>query len=292
MFRSLRIARIKGVDLRINPVLIILLIIGIYFGYFQKSILLLLAVLLHESAHSTVAFFMGFRVSEIELMPLGGVVRVEGLFQANPSREAVIAFAGPAFSIVLAFFIIEFGLCTIPQFFVTANMAIGIFNLMPIFPLDGGRILRAVLSYRWGYVKATKNVSNLSRIISVIMFGTAFYMGLNSPLFVTMAVAAVFLFFASAEEKKIAPSLFINQIESKKRLLFDRGTLRSRCLAVASNTGVKKVIKNFLPGYYHVVFVIGQDGEILGKIGEDELIRGIMKYGYNVDIGKLLYNNK
>jgi len=289
---STRIARIKGVEIRINIILVILLAAGIIFGYFQKGILLILAVLLHEGAHSAAADLMGFRIREIELMPLGGMVRVEGLFQTDPSQEAIIAFAGPIFSMVLALLIVELKLNKIPQFFIAANMVIGLFNLIPAFPLDGGRILRALLSYRWGLVKATKNVVILSRIISVLMLGTALYEGFNHPLYITMAAAAVFLFFAAGAERKIAASIFINQIASKKRRLFNEGTLKSRSLAVACNTSIKKVISGFLPGYYHVVFIIGEKGEILGKIGEDEIIRGMMRCGYYVPISKLLYNNK
>jgi stage IV sporulation protein FB len=289
----MKIARIKGVDIKTSPVFIILAAVGVCLGYFAKGLVLVATVLLHEMAHLMVAKVLGFKIREVVFFPLGGVVRIEGLFQLSPAREIIIAAAGPITNILLAFFTIESELYKVigesnANSFIAINTVIAGFNLIPALPLDGGRILRAILSWRWGIVRATKFVTALGRIIAVIMFISAVYKGLVNPLSITMAAASFFLFFASGTERKMAPSLMIKQAESKKKQLFSRGMLKSRSFAVAYNTSVKKVINSFLPGYYHIIFVIGNNGKVMGKISEEELIKGIMEYGYNTEIGRLI----
>jgi stage IV sporulation protein FB len=291
-----RIARIMGLDIRISPWAMVLTALSIYTGHLDKAVIILSSVFFHEAAHLAAARIMGFRIKELELFPLGGVARIEGLFQLSPAREIIISAAGPFLNIfiaVLAYYISMNGIIgqNSADFVIAANVVIALFNLLPVLPMDGGRILRAVLCCRWNMVRATGFVTGLGRVTTAAMLAYAFYNRLDNVFFISMAIASVFLFFAAGNERKMAPSLMIGQAHTKKRDIFNKGMLRSRSLAVACNTNLKNVIENLLPGYYHIVFVIGQDGEVIGRISEDELVRGAMKYGYNALVGRLCRHN-
>lgn len=293
----MRIARIMGLDIIIGPGAMVLTAISLYLGYLDKAVILLSSVFLHEIAHLAAAHILGFRIRELELFPLGGVARIEGLFQLSPAREVIISAAGPLLNIFIAILAFVGNLNEIvgpnrADFTVAANVVIALFNLLPILPMDGGRILRAALCYRWGMIRATGFVTGFGRAISAVMLAYALYNRLNGVFFISMAVASLYLFFAAGAERKMAPSLMIEQTNTKKRDLFNRGLLRSRSLAVACNNSIKKTIENLLPGYYHIIFVIGREGEVVGKIGEDELIRGAIKYGYTTSIGRLCGGKK
>jgi stage IV sporulation protein FB len=294
----MKLARIRGIDILVNPLVIVLAAAGICLGYFTKGLILVAAVLCHEAAHSVMAGFLGYRLDEIKLFPLGGVIRIGGMFELDPGREIMIALAGPVINMslaVLALGLKPYGFATeqYTDFFIAVNTVIALFNLLPALPLDGGRVLRSLLSYRWGIARATRVVWLLGRIAAVLLALLSLYRGVGNPLEVTMLAAAVFLFFAGTKERKMAAFLMYNQVGYKKDLLKNRGLLKSKSLAVDHNAYGKRVISRFVPGCYHIVYVIGKDGQVLGRVGEQEVFYGIMKYGYNVrmiDIVKM-YNS-
>ncbi|MBA1335236.1 MAG: hypothetical protein HPY66_0858 [Firmicutes bacterium] len=289
----MRIARIKGVDIKASPIFIALIAMAVYLGYLDKGAIIASVIFLHETAHLITARMFGYKIREIDILPLGGVVRIEGLFQLNPVREIIIAAAGPALNIAVAFLTAYCGKPALfeetrTNYFIAVNVVIALFNLVPALPLDGGRIFRALLSYKWGMLRATKFVTVLGRVIAVVLLIFALYRRTITPVNLTMAGVSVFLYFASGAERKMAPSLIINQIEEKKSRLFSQGILKSKSIAVAYNTSVRKVMNSFVPGHYHIVYVIGDNGEIMGRIGEEEIIRGIIEYGFNREIGEYL----
>jgi stage IV sporulation protein FB len=289
--------RIRGIDILISPAVIIMAAAAVYFGYFSKVLILTVAVLLHEAAHSFIAGFLGYRLEEINLFPLGGEIRIGGMFELDPGQEILIALAGPVMNVFMASFALwlkphSFVNESAVDFFIAVNVVTALFNLFPALPMDGGRILRALLSYRWGTARATRTVWLLGKCCAGLLALLALYRGLKGPLYITMLAAAVFLFFAGAGERNKAASLMINQVGHKKSLLRKRGLIKSKTLAVACNASGKKVIKRLVPGYYHIVYVIGTEGQVLGRVGEQEILNGVMKYGYNVkmiDIVKM-YN--
>jgi len=138
---------------------------------------LLVCITVHELAHSLVAIHYGGRVDSIVLMALGGVSQVSQMPRA-PRHELVMAAAGPATSLLLAFFCalgyaatraspgVAFG------FFILAylNLVLGIFNLLPAFPMDGGRVLRAALAWRWGKARATRIAATVGKAMA-LLFG-------------------------------------------------------------------------------------------------------------------------
>jgi Zn-dependent protease/predicted transcriptional regulator len=128
------------------------------------AVALFACVLLHELGHSLLALRYGGRVSSITLMLLGGVSELKGM-PRTPRNEALVAAAGPFVSFVLggialalyrlvptAFPDVRFGLFYIGEI----NLALAIFNILPAFPMDGGRVLRAVLSAHWSRLRATQ----------------------------------------------------------------------------------------------------------------------------------------
>jgi Zn-dependent protease len=196
--RGLTILRIRGIPVRLHPSLIVFLPYLVFAAVRQlDSVALLLgvprdafrlpplawgiilavglfvAVLAHELCHSLVAIRSGARVHSITLMMLGGVSFIEG--RLSPGREAWMAFAGPLASFAIAavsFAIFRFvplppdALAALFAFAMT-NAVIGAFNLLPAFPMDGGRIVRGLLA-RWvGQARATAVAAGLGKVMAV-----------------------------------------------------------------------------------------------------------------------------
>jgi len=163
-------------------------------------------VVLHELGHALMARRFGIATRDITLYPIGGVARLEQMSE-KPLEEFWIAVAGPAVNVVIAG--VLFGILAVlglePQLFpflhqlvfglLVANVFLVLFNLLPAFPMDGGRVLRALLAMRLGRLRATEIAAQLGLVMAVLMGVASFF--LHAP---SMALVAVFVFFAGQQE--------------------------------------------------------------------------------------------
>ena len=162
-----------GFPIDVNPSFLLLLaFVFIAFGGLAGVMIVGLSfasVLVHELGHAVVARRFGVRVSGIELGFFGGAAKLEGMPRA-PARELAIAAAGPAVSLVLAAVGLGFGAVThVPLVVLIGwiNLVIAGFNLIPALPMDGGRMLRALLAMKLGHVRATEAAVRVARIATI-----------------------------------------------------------------------------------------------------------------------------
>lgn len=138
-------------------------------------VLLAVALLGHELAHALVAKRLGLKVIDITIWPLGGMARMEGI-TTSPKHEALVAAAGPAANIA-------FGLILLPMPGPIAadaawiNLVLGLGNLLPAFPLDGGRILRAWFARRSPMVDATRAATHFAQVLGILALLLCLYYG-------------------------------------------------------------------------------------------------------------------
>jgi len=219
--RSLNVGRILGIQVRLHvtfPLFILLLGVlqagkaGWLAGLSLMAVLATLFgfVLLHELGHSLVARRFGFTVRAITLLPIGGLATTDAL-PRRPSQEILIALAGPAVNLALAALL---GLALIAtgesldlhgegaggllSYLLLANLVLALFNLVPAFPLDGGRVLRALLALRLNYLAATRRAVLVGQILS----GTFLILGIWRRELLMLAVIAVFLIWSGRREER------------------------------------------------------------------------------------------
>lgn len=217
---SFPIGTVRGTVIRIHLTFLLLLLwiagTGFAAGGTQAAIastvfvcLLFLCVLLHEFGHVFAARRYGVRTPDITLLPIGGVARLERIPE-KPQEELVVALAGPAVNVVIAalLFLVLGGIPPmqaaaelhspgqgILERLAWVNVTLVIFNLIPAFPMDGGRVLRAFLAWRMGYVRATQRAAAVGQ-------GVAFLLGLlglfgGNPLLVFIAL---FVYLGASSE--------------------------------------------------------------------------------------------
>ncbi len=211
VLRNLKLGRIAGIEVGLHATFpIFVLVLGLFMLVTEglAEALLVLAtlmalfgfVLLHELGHSLVAQRLGVAVRSITLLPLGGLALTENL-PRRPRDEILIALAGPAVNFVLAllFFI---GRASgvlggeLIDYMLVANLMLGGFNLVPAFPLDGGRVLRALLAIRLPYVTATSRAVYVGRIFALLFVAAGFF----RPSLIMLGLIGVFLFIAGGRE--------------------------------------------------------------------------------------------
>lgn len=161
-------------------------------GSLFAILVLFLCVLLHEIGHCLAARHYGIAVESIMLWPLGGVATIKGLDKVKPNEEFGIAIAGPIVSFVLAclFFMLYTGIRIftgpitpranmqwedLGELFATMNMALAVFNLLPIYPMDGGRVLRAAATWWAGPDRGMEVAALVSNVLGVLVAIVAVY---------------------------------------------------------------------------------------------------------------------
>ena len=221
MSSSTVIATVKGIPIRVHISLWLLLPLLAMLGPYPVmpwgltfAVGLFACVALHELGHCLVAMKLGVRVRDILLLPIGGVAQMEDM-PSDPRDEIRIAIAGPAVSLLLALLfgfvsmmlLLSFGpntvfrvpLYSMPVNLAFTNLILALFNLVPSFPMDGGRIFRAWMTPRVGKVEATRRAAKIGKILAVA-FGVV---GILSTNMFLVAVAVFIYFSAGAEYRAI-----------------------------------------------------------------------------------------
>ncbi len=223
---SFSIGRIAGINIKIHVTFFLILLFGaLQWGGLSSAgaagfgvlvtLLLFVCVTLHELGHSLVARVFGIKVNDIVLSPLGGVAFLTRLPE-KPLHELLIAAAGPLVNVVIAVALVLLGavvgmqpegvaqiadgirepsLGTLWLWLILANVSLVLFNLIPAFPLDGGRIFRSLLALAIGNVRATRVAAMVGQFMALSL-GIVAVFGGN---FLLLAVA-LFVFFAAAQE--------------------------------------------------------------------------------------------
>jgi len=291
----MKLGTLFGINIYINKLLVIFIAIAVVLGEGTKLTVVFLVVFVHELAHMLMARALNLRVSEIELLPFGGVARIESLFEVNPRNEVYIAVVGPLSNVLLVLGCMglrKIGL--IPHkdydFFIQANLMLAGFNLLPAFPLDGGRILRAILSRELGIKRATRitTIGGFALALFLAMTGAyAIYYGIFNP---TLFVMAGFLAYSAVKENRIASYVMVRDLTYKRDILIREGAVQSRELVVLYDLPLKDVIKKFVPHRYHSIVVVDEQLRPRGYLTEKDIADGVMDYGLNAPVYRLLAN--
>lgn len=291
----MRLIRIWDVDVKINILLCFVFFVFFLLGYIENILISFFVVLLHELAHTVVAKIFNYKIKNIELFPFGGVARIEESIAINPKHEVMIALAGPIFNFTLIImtypFIEHIQNNEKLLFFIYTNLIIGIFNLMPIIPLDGGRIVRAYLAFLIGVKRSTKVVVKISKAISIIIFLWGCLLTKQSPENVFVPLISIFLFIAAHREHQMAVFIFMKEITQKKQYLLSQGILNTKNLVAVKNTLLKDIMNQFTPRRYHIITVMDKKCNVIGVLTESQVLDGMIKYGMNVTLDQLLRRN-
>ncbi|HZT43263.1 MAG TPA: site-2 protease family protein [Chthonomonadaceae bacterium] len=298
------IGRIFGIDIYMHSTFLILLawiavsdylhghsilaaLIGVLFILCLFGI-----VILHEMGHALMARRFGIRTKDITLLPIGGVARLERMPE-DPKQELLVALAGPAVNIVLAgllFAVLAPLLGTTAltswsdaapigtQFLVQmlwVNVALAVFNLLPAFPMDGGRVLRALLAMRMNYAQATKVAAHIGQGMAVV-FGLA---GLFFNPF--LVIIALFVWVGAGQE---ATSVQMHSVLSGIPL---RQVMVTDFRSLDPQDTLARAVDYTLAGFQQD-FPVLQDGQVVGVLTQMDLLAALAQGGLQTPVGTVM----
>lgn len=288
--------KLGNINIKINLIAIIIIIIFSLIGYTAEVLIILICVLVHELSHGIVAKIRGFNIREIEIFPFGGIAKFDTMLGCDRANEIFIAAIGPLSNmiILLLFLLIKTYLIDnyITRFIIQLNMTMFIINLLPIFPLDGGRILRAVLSGSIGFKNATRILSFMTYFIAFFLIVYAFIKVSDLSNIVILLSFSIFLLLAAKKEMSMAAIIFSKDLMLCRKKILEKRIMKVRILAGLQTAKISEIVDKFLPDCYHIIIVIDYKGEIVEELSENEILRGITKFGMDITLEELLFNDK
>lgn len=289
---SWRIGRIAGIDVYLHVTFLILLGWVAVSHYLQRqnwqdawsglvfTVSLFSIVVLHELGHALTARRFGIRTRDITLLPIGGVARMERIPE-KPHEELLVALAGPAVNVLLAALIfgvlaVGSGLASARDFqlvgghflskLLWVNVSLAVFNLLPAFPMDGGRVLRALLAMRMDYVRATHIAASIGQGMAAV-FG---FIGLFSNPF--LIFVALFVWIGAAQEAGMA------QMKSGLAGLPVSRVMMTDFRALAPEDTLARAVEHILAGSQHD-FPVVNAGQVIGVLTRSNLMTGLAQHG-------------
>jgi Zn-dependent protease/CBS domain-containing protein len=294
---SIPIVRIAGIQLRIH-VTFLLLIAWLALGSIGAVIyvlLLFLCVVLHEFGHAIAAKSYGINTPDITLLPIGGVARLERIPE-EPKQELVIAAAGPAVTAIIAlslFIVIAArGESEIAAPIASGDLVVNLFkinvwlllfNLIPAFPMDGGRVLRALLATRLSYARATQVAATVGQAFA-FFFGIVGLFGIPgvfspNPFLIFIAF---FVYIGASQEAALAQMKDIS-----RRFPVSSAMVREfRTLPVEAT--LPEAVDALLATSQHDFPVMGENGSVAGLLTRHDLIAALRKNDPTIRVGDVL----
>ncbi len=263
-------ARLK---ISFNPLFLIFAFILIYFGWLAQFLIYIFVLLLHEMAHYIVAKMYGYKLNKIIFMPYGaGLSGESNIFK--PSHEVLIALAGPLLNMFLALICIALWwlvpiVYAYTETFVMANLVLGIFNLLPIFPLDGGRVLVALFSTQTSKVKIYKVMRIIGLVFSAF-FAILFVLSVFYKINLTLIFISIFLFISSFDNVKDVYFERTNLLNFSKNV--DRQkALEMKTYAVSYKMPLLKLVKYIRGNNLTQFVVLDDDGKVIKTLNEFDI---------------------
>jgi len=297
---SVRLGRILGIDVYMHMTFLLLLLwVGVSHYLPRRDlgdawsgivfILVLFAiVVLHEFGHALTARRFGIKTRDITLLPIGGVARLERMPE-DPRQEFLVAVAGPAVNVVLAaiFAVLLIGrgaglsgdVSMVGGDFLGKllwiNVGLAVFNMIPAFPMDGGRVLRALLAMRMDHVRATQIAATIGQTLA-LGFG---FLGLFTNPF--LVFIALFVWMGAAGEASIV------QMKSSLAGIPVSRAMVTEFRTVGPRDRLQDAVDHILAGFQHD-FPVVDEGRLVGVLTREDLLKAIAQTGREAPVADVM----
>ena len=267
-----------------------LLLVGIINGIF-----IIFSILIHELAHSLMALRYGINVSEIELYLFGGVSKMEEE-PKTPKSELVISIVGPLSSFILGIICLVLLLFPIQSpmwlrvtlfYSGITNIGLGIFNLLPAFPMDGGRVLRAFLwNKRKNILSATKTASKVGRFCGYSLMVLGFIQMVFVGIFAGFWLVMMGSFLSSAAKKSYEQTVSDVALSS---ISVSQILLGARKFVIPYELPLIEALRNYFMIFSQIFFpIVGEGGDIVGILHLEDIKRIPMELRYRYIVGDIM----
>ena len=292
--RIYRTIKVKPVKIRIHPLFIIILVLAGFADYGRVMFVSFVSVLFHEMAHAVVAWAFSYRTYRIDLYPFGGVAQMDSALAGDEVAEGITALAGPLHSLTIAFLAHYGGPYLGGGDFwselARINFSLGIINLLPFYPLDGGRVLRALLTSFLGLRRATDIAAKITRFSSGIAILPTIYFIVRMGL-PWMALVVLVMLFWVARDPQDYLYLRWRQAQRRQEQLTSGGILPVNILIANEKTRIGQVGGELDGRQYQILLTSDEGGKVAGWIDETSIWEALMSGEFNSELKTTICKN-
>lgn len=301
---SFHLVRVARIDVKVHGTFFLLIAWFGFIFYRQGGtpamidgilfvLLIFLCVVLHEFGHALAARRYGIKTHDITLLPIGGVARLEKM-PDKPGEEVVVALAGPAVNIIIAIAlwiaIGLFGGIPKPEMMeqmrtplllrlFTVNIWLVLFNMIPAFPMDGGRVFRAVLAMRMNYARATHVAASVGQAVAFVFFIIGLWW---NPM---LLLIAVFIYFGASSEAAFA------RMKSISKDLRVSAAMVTQFQSLPLDATLNDAVEALLRTSQHEFPVTDNLGNVHGVLTRDDMIAALRKSGPDTLVTEVMHRD-
>lgn len=283
-----------GRHISVSPFFIVLGFASVMWDYADVFFVSYLSAFLHECAHIVTARALKVGIRRIEVLPFGICGKLGAGFIKNPYKEIIIATAGPLLSGMLSLFLCQLSESrmllkyqSIIEYGININIALMIINLVPALPLDGGRILKGLISINCGAVRAYNIMIKISRVMIIAILGAAVLLLLINDFNLSLILIGAFLLGNLTLEQKNISIISLREILYHKDSLERSGFCPVVRLAAHSSVSANLFLRRLGCYKYHIIDVVDDDGVIIKTITESQLISALINRSIRLTMGEI-----
>lgn len=247
-------------------------------------------IILHEFSHILVANIFKCKFNKFNVGILGANVEIVDIEELHTNKQLILYMAGPVFNFCMA---VIFGLLYL--FFkndfikisITSNLCLGIFNMLPAYPLDGSKVCEILLSKKFLYKKSKRITETLSFIIAGALFLTFNIVLLLHKVNITLFLAAIFIMYTTFLEKEKTMYIIMSDMIKKLRSLKKHEYIENQFISVYYKKGLINLLALIDKNKFNTFYILNDNMEMIGIVYEDELIKALKTHG-NISIDEYL----
>lgn len=277
--------------IKIHPTTWVVTGISVITAHFQELLMLFIVILVHEMGHACAAAYYKWRIKSITILPFGGMLETEEYGNRNLKEDFTVIVFGPLqhlWLFLVAYIAFSSGVIDQNVFttFVYVNSTVCLFNLLPVWPLDGGKLLFLLLSLRVSFLNSHRLVLQCSIGVGIILFLLSLIMGGFS---LNIVIIFAFILFSIAMEWKQKHYVFMRFL-LERHYGKNKDFLKLKPITVDENEKLHDILQLFQRGCKHPV-IVTKDGKERGALDENEILHAYFSDKLtSVRIGELLYS--
>lgn len=279
--------------IKFNKFFILYIILLLIIGFKGQLFLTFFIVILHEATHYFTARHYGYSGFDVEVLPIGAMLKLKNLDDADPKEDFIISISAPILNIsigcvlsILVFFFKNLsGTCL--NNIIIINFTIGFFNLIPAFPLDGGRVFRDILAFKLVYKDAQKITIICSIFLGTLLMLAFIELYRLGIININLGVISIYIVVISLKEKERVVYIIMSDIIKKKIKFLKKGYIENRSVSVYYKKDLVTMLSMVDKNKYNIFFVLDDDMRVMDVIYEEEMVETLKNKG-NMTIEKFI----
>ncbi len=288
--------RLGTAEIRISASVLLMPVLTLIAGLFTEYTAVFASMLLHELGHIAAAGMCGVRTDMIGISVLGFSAAVQIsrcgrkelilIYSAGPVSNLLVFFAASAIERILPGEQTYIGLLSM------SNLFMGLFNLLPAMPLDGGQLVYELLSGGIGSKKAGRTARALAWLVSVILTAAGIYQLVITTFNASLVIIGLYIMIALRTARLESALMGIREIIYRRSKLVRRGIYAARDLVVMRDTLLRESLKSMDFDRFHIVYVLDDDLHIIGTYTENEIMDALAEHDDDITFGQLIEAGK